>query len=215
MLSDQYNGRSVAEKNSIDIGWQLLMEPGFKELRECLFPTPSNVAHFRRLVVKTVMATDIADKEMSNLRRQRWTDQFDSETVSISEAEMEKRSEMFMECLIQASDVSHTMQHWHIFIKWNERLFHECYHAYQTGRAASDPSENWYKGELSFFDFYIIPLIARLKLLEVFGATTDQFMTYALANRKEWEIKGKDIVKKYVSTYKERAFEEEDSVIES
>ena len=107
-LSDQYNGRSVAEKNSIDVALQLLMEPCYEGLKVCLFPTPADVSQFRRLVCKTVMATDIADKQMSDLRRQRWTEQFDSESITLSETEMEKRSEMFMECLIQASDVSHT-----------------------------------------------------------------------------------------------------------
>jgi len=38
----------------------------------------------------------------------------------------------------------------------------ECYHAYKQGRAAKDPTEDWYKGEIGFFDFYIIPLARKL-----------------------------------------------------
>jgi hypothetical protein len=34
----------------------------------------------------------------------------------------------------------------------------ECYQAYQSGHADIDPSAKWYKGELGFFDVYIIPL---------------------------------------------------------
>jgi hypothetical protein len=30
--------------------------------------------------------------------------------------------------------------------------------AYQNGRVDKDPAENWYQGELGFFDNYIIPL---------------------------------------------------------
>jgi len=52
------------------------------------------------------------------------------------------------------SDISHTMQHWHIYIKWNERFFHEMYLAYKQGRIDKDPSESWYAGEIGFFDFY-------------------------------------------------------------
>ena len=63
-----------------------------------------------------------------------------------------------MEHLIQASDVSHTMQHWHIYRKWNARLFHEMHAAYKSGRTDTDPSERWYKSELWFFDNYVIPL---------------------------------------------------------
>jgi len=45
------------------------------------------------------------------------------------------------------------MQHWHIYRKWNERFFNECYQAFKDGRAETDPSVSWYKGEIGFFDF--------------------------------------------------------------
>jgi len=61
-----------------------------------------------------------------------------------------------IEHLIQASDVAHTMQHWHIYRRWNQRLFEEV--AYKDGRSETDPSLNWYKGEIGLFDFYILPL---------------------------------------------------------
>ena len=54
----------------------------------------------------------------------------------------------------QASDVAHTMQHWHIYRKWNELLFEEMYQAYKEGRSATDPSKYWYEGEIGFFDHY-------------------------------------------------------------
>jgi hypothetical protein len=37
------------------------------------------------------------------------------------------RATIIIEALDQASDVSHTIQHWHIYRKWNERLFEELY----------------------------------------------------------------------------------------
>ena len=48
------------------------------------------------------------------------------------------------------------MQHWHVYRKWNERLFMEMYQAYMDGRAEKDPAEYWYEGEIGFFDFYIL-----------------------------------------------------------
>jgi hypothetical protein len=42
--------------------------------------------------------------------------------------------------LIQVSDVCHAKLHWHIYIKWNELFFHECYEAYKDGRVETDPS---------------------------------------------------------------------------
>jgi hypothetical protein len=31
--------------------------------------------------------------------------------------------------------------------------------------------------------------------------TSDEYLTYALANRKEWEIKGKYLVEEYANSY--------------
>jgi hypothetical protein len=106
-----------------------------------------------------------------------------------------------IEHLIQASDVSHTMQHWHVYLKWNERLFHEMYKAYLEGHAEEDPSETWYQGEIGFYDFYIIPLAKKLKDCGVFGVASDEYLDYATANRTEWEIKGKQVVREYLKVY--------------
>lgn len=75
------------------------------------------------------------------------------------------------------------MQHWHIFRKWNERLFQEMHKAYREGRAEKDPSEFWFKGEIGFFDFYIIPLAKKLKECGVFGVSSDEYLNYAIKNR--------------------------------
>ena len=66
------------------------------------------------------------------------------------------------------------MQHWHVYTKWNEKLFMEMYQAYLTGRAEKDPSAGWYKGELWFFDCYVIPLARKLKECGVFGVSSDE-----------------------------------------
>jgi hypothetical protein len=55
------------------------------------------------------------------------------------------------------------MQHWHIYRKWKERLRKELYKSYEEGHSTTDPTENWYKDELGFFDFYIVPLAKKLK----------------------------------------------------
>ena len=86
------------------------------------------------------------------------------------------------------------MQHWHVYRKWNERFFRECYAAYKAGRADKDPSEGWYKGEIGFFDFYIIPLAKKLKNCGVFGKSSDEYLNYAKSNREEWESRGEEMV---------------------
>ena len=86
------------------------------------------------------------------------------------------------------------MQHWHIYRKWNERFFMECYQAYEDGRAEKDPAESWYEGEKGFFDFYIIPLAKKLKDCGVFGVSSDEYLAHALQNRQEWEERGQALV---------------------
>ena len=88
-------------------------------------------------------------------------------------------------------------QHWHIYQKWNERLFHEMYEAYIHGRTETDPTTGWYKGELWFFDNYVIPLAKKLSYCGVFGVSSDEYLNYAKTNRNEWAISGEAIVEKF------------------
>lgn len=92
------------------------------------------------------------------------------------------------------------MQHWHVFRKWNERLFLEIYQAYLDGRIDQDPSENWYKGEIGFFDYYIIPLARKLETCGIFGVSSDEYLQYATNNRTEWVEKGEAIVQGYLAS---------------
>jgi hypothetical protein len=96
------------------------------------------------------------------------------------------------------------MQHWHIYRKWNERLFTEMHQAYLDGRSEKGPGMNWYYGELGFFDFYIIPLAKKLSSCGVFGVSSDEYLNYALENRREWEKKGRDVVRGYLDRLAEK-----------
>jgi len=195
-LASAYKNKSIAEQNSVDLAWNLLMEDSFTNLRAVICADLEEMRHFRELVVNMVMATDIIDKDLKMLRNARWDKAF-SESVQQQESTRQavnRKATIVLEHLIQASDVSHTMQHWHIFRKWNERLFEEMYVAYLNGRSAHDPSENWYKGEIGFFDFYVIPLAKKLRDCGVFGVSSDEYLTYAMKNRDEWEEKGREII---------------------
>ena len=192
-----YNNRSVAEQNSLVLSWELLMDSRFDDLRNTICATTTELGRFRELIVNGVMATDIADKDLKALRNARWDKAFEGQ----EQAEVEnprdtvnRKATIVIEHLIQASDISHTMQHWHVYRKWNENLFKEMHKAYTEGRAETDPSEFWYKGEIGFFDFYIIPLAKKLKDCGVFGKSSDEYLNYALANRNEWESRGQQVV---------------------
>eukprot|EP00980_Cylindrotheca_fusiformis_P016050 scaffold4732_cov140-Cylindrotheca_fusiformis.AAC.2 len=186
------------------------MDDKYSALRACIYQTESDLQRFRQLVVNTVMATDIVDKELQALRKNRWETAFSNALISESASALEnigndehddRKATIVIEHLIQASDVSHTMQHWHIYKEWNERFFMECYGAYKAGRADSDPGVNWYKGEIGFFDFYVIPLAKKLESCGVFGVSSDEYLNYAKANREEWIREGEALVQQYVAKY--------------
>jgi hypothetical protein len=216
-IAVHFKYKSVAEQNSVDLAWELLMEPQYSELRSCVYNTKEELDRFRQILVNSVMATDICDKELEELRKIRWGKAFNHDQASeqmppVSEIEdSNRKATIVIEHLIQASDVSHTMQHWHIYLKWNERLFQETYRAYKQGRGDKDPSEGWYEGEIGFFDFYLIPLAKNLKECGVFGSASDEYLTYAQANRREWESKGKEVVTGYLEKYEKEFASQNDA----
>ena len=161
----------------------------------------------------------MGDKELKELRNLRWERAFSNETASVAESSLSSRSDgrrsavatssttldqvnrkatIVIEHVIQAADVSHTMQHWHVYRQWNERLFAELYQAWQQGRGERNPAEFWYEGEIGFFDFYIIPLSEKLRDCGVFGVTSDENLSYATANRAEWLRRGREVVAEMV-----------------
>ncbi len=95
------------------------------------------------------------------------------------------------EQIMQAADVSHTMQHFDTFLKWNQSLYHEILAAhYQAqkennegvvggskeqqqhhhhGNNERHPAQNWYESQIGFFDGYVIPLAKRLDACGAFG----------------------------------------------
>ena len=75
-LAALYKNKSVAEQNSVDLAWNLFMEPRFKDLRATIYTTTEERDRFRQLVVNAVMATDVMDKELNAMRRKRWDKAF-------------------------------------------------------------------------------------------------------------------------------------------
>jgi len=199
-LAELYRDKSVAEQNSVDLAWTLLMEGNFKNLRKTIYHSEAEFKRFRALLVNTVLATDIMDKELGALRKARWNKAFNEEVVEDQMTAVNRKATIVIEHIIQASDIAHTMQHWHIYRKWNSRLFEEMYKAYTEGRAEKNPAQTWYEGEIGFFDFYIIPLARKLKDCGVFGVSSDEYLNYAMQNRREWELHGEKVVASMVES---------------
>lgn len=146
-IAKKYRNKSVAEQNSVDLAWDLLMDKDeYGGFQQCIFVNQSEFKRFRQVVCNLVMATDIFDSELQMLRKDRWEKAF-HEKASLDEDYENRKATIVIEHIMQASDVAHTMQHWHIYQKWNRRLFDELYTAYRSGRMEIDPSTFWYEGK--------------------------------------------------------------------
>jgi hypothetical protein len=190
-IASMYKGKSIAEQNSLDQAWGLFTSSPFDRLRRTLCTNDEELAIFRQLVVNLVIATDLFDKDLNQMRSDRW-----NKIVHIPSdpSYFNRKATMSIELMMQASDIGHTMQHWHLYRKWNERLFEEMYAAYLEGRSDKDPCDGWYEGELSFFDTYVIPLAKKLIDCGVLGAASSEYLKYAEKNRDEWGERGHDEV---------------------
>jgi 3'5'-cyclic nucleotide phosphodiesterase len=81
-LAKMYRDRSISEQNSIDLAWLELSLEKYANLRKCICATDLELRRFRQLIVNLVMATDIFDKDMKDLRNRRWNKAFQRDTAS-------------------------------------------------------------------------------------------------------------------------------------
>jgi hypothetical protein len=174
------------------------MEDSFSTLRTSQYNTQEEFNRFRQPCISCVIATDIFEEDLKAIREERWNSVFASVSSTLTDEEAwHCKASITIEYIIQTSDVAHTMQHWHVYQKWNKRLVTEMYAAYKVGRADKNPLIEWFKGELWFVDNYVIPLAKKLRECEVFGVDCDQLLDFATQNRMEWKHKGADIIKSW------------------
>lgn len=115
--------RASPSRTRLTLNGSLLLDEAFVDLRNCIYTYPAEYHHFRRLIVNLVMATDIMDKSLSRARKERWWKVFaedsGSNLLEDTGQRINRRATIDLEHVIQASDVSHTMQHWHMYRRWN------------------------------------------------------------------------------------------------
>ena len=115
-LAIKFDKKSVAEQNSVHLGWEMLMDPRFERLRKCIYQTNVERKRFRQLVINSVLATDIADREVNDDRKIKWGRAFRSKlpkdpTPLQLQEDMNRKGTAVIDHIIQVSDVAHTMQH--------------------------------------------------------------------------------------------------------
>jgi len=117
-LAEYYKGKSIAEQNSLDLAWNLLQDDRFCILRSSIYRTDAQRKRFRQLLVNIVMATDVMDKDLKEQRNERWDKAFLGDPNESTKELSDRRATIVIEHLIQASDVSHTMQVRAVCEKW-------------------------------------------------------------------------------------------------
>jgi hypothetical protein len=123
------------------------MEDSYSELRAALYDTQEEFNRFLQLCINCVIATDVFDKDLKAFREDRWDRVFAGESSTLTEEEAwHRKATITIEYIIQASDVVHTMQHWHVYQSWNKRLVKEMYAAYKAGRADKSPLMGLFEG---------------------------------------------------------------------
>lgn len=202
-LAVRFKNQSVAEQFAVAKAWEILMKKRYTDLRKAIYTTNVERKRFRQVLVNAVLATDISDRSLNQERGRKWDKAFieDDSSGSLSQVEMNRRATVVLEHLIQVADVSHTMQHWAIYRRWNTRLFEEMSQSYLMNRAAFNPADTWLKGEAGFFDFYVIPLATKMRDSGVFGSSGDQYLKGAKSNRNEWESSGQREVDTMISEF--------------
>jgi hypothetical protein len=94
--------------------------------------------------------------------------------------------------IIRTANVSHAMQHFTTYKKWNVRLMSEMVTAHNCGIFVDDSTKNWYERKIHFLENYVIPLAQRLS--EALGVSCNEFLDFAVGNRMEWILSGQMIV---------------------
>jgi hypothetical protein len=101
--------------------------PEFEDLRSSLFSDESELKRFRQIMVNAVMATDCINEQLVSDHTARWEKAFVEGRHDKSPENIDRKAPVVVviEMLMQTADTFHTVQNWHLYSKWNERLFQD------------------------------------------------------------------------------------------
>eukprot|EP00816_Leptocylindrus_hargravesii_P008151 CAMPEP_0196806582 /NCGR_PEP_ID=MMETSP1362-20130617/6478_1 /TAXON_ID=163516 /ORGANISM="Leptocylindrus danicus, Strain CCMP1856" /LENGTH=310 /DNA_ID=CAMNT_0042180117 /DNA_START=47 /DNA_END=979 /DNA_ORIENTATION=- len=205
-LAVLYNNLSIAEQHSLAIAFSILFEPSFEALRDAVFPAAEDYIRFMDEVNHLVIHTDLGSakiKESKKLWNEKFGEVFDDKLSILSKCENtnvcdERQKSLVMELLLQAADVAHNIQGWENLLLWNHRLYDEMLFSFRDGKG-DDPAPNWFKGQICFFDGYIIPVAKKLRQCGIFGKRGDVFLNCVLENRRRWLVEGEAMTREFGS----------------
>ena len=101
-LAVVFKDKSLAEQNSIQVSWAILMSDDFENLRRCIYTNQEEFRRFRQIVVNNVMATDIFDKELGELRKRRWDAAFQENARDLDrQRDINRKATIVIEHILQ------------------------------------------------------------------------------------------------------------------
>ena len=192
----------AAAEKSTRRAWSLFLEPSFRDLRRSIFRTRQDFEFFRRLLGKSIVVFTMENTDSigyrGNLIFSRSSSMERVSSFAINQ-EASQNALTIVEKLLRVSGGSYALQHFPVFRKWNKLLFLESYGRYKSKttnddeNTKEDPSKIWYETELESFDDRI-RLVSELRDSGVCNKLADVYLSAAIANRREWQQKGKRIV---------------------
>ena len=192
----------AAAEKSTRRAWSLFLEPSFRDLRRSIFRTRQDFEFFRRLLGKSIVVFTMENTDSigyrGNLIFSRSSSMERVSSFAINQ-EASQNALTIVEKLLRVSGGSYALQHFPVFRKWNKLLFLESYGRYKSKttnddeNTKEDPSKIWYETELEYFDDRI-RLVSELRDSGVCNKLADVYLSAAIANRREWQQKGKRIV---------------------
>jgi class 3 adenylate cyclase len=201
------SSQRVTGKASLEYAWDLLMEPTYKDLRTSIYASLPERDRFRQLLINSVVAADMNDKDLGELSKKRWGVAFrrresKDSNATTADQEVDLKTTIVLEHLIQAANVSHAMNDWSTYTKWIDLGLQERSVAPRDGRVAQDPSEELYTEELNFLDRVVLPLIRRLRECDALGAAVVEYLKASRQIRQEWSRKGRELTRASLSKHK-------------
>lgn len=95
-LGERFRNESIAEQHSVAVSWDLLMQPKYKQLRRAIYCSDAERDRFLQLVINCVMATDIVNPQLKELRNARWEKAF-----NMGDSDINRKATIVIEHLIQ------------------------------------------------------------------------------------------------------------------
>lgn len=86
-----YKNRSIIQQRSIEKAWKKLMQPGFYDLRRCIYSDEIELKRFRQVIVNSVLSSDVEDIELQQMRTSRWEKALNVGTYNLTKEDINRK----------------------------------------------------------------------------------------------------------------------------